>query len=142
LLPLRDQVYEWLSSDRHRQSIKSINGRIRRCASQESNALFSSLTLGLINEQTQRLVHDLLLWQWPDGGWNCDKHPEAHHSSFWETLTPLRALSTYMNLLQDPNVITAVVRAAEVFLKRHLFKSQSSNEVINPEFLELHYPIY
>jgi hypothetical protein len=142
LLPLRDQVYEWLSSDHHRQSIKSINGRVRRCASQESNALFSSLTLGLINEQTHRLVHDLLIWQWPDGGWNCDKHPEAHHSSFWETLTPLRALSTYMNMTQDPNVITAVARAAEVFLKRHLFKSQSSSEVINPEFLELHYPIY
>jgi hypothetical protein len=142
LLPLRDQVYEWLSSDHHRQSIKSINGRVRRCASQESNALFSSLTLGLINEQTQRLVYDLLLWQWPDGGWNCDKHPEAHHSSFWETLTPLRALSTYKNMTHDPNVKAAVARAAEVFLKRYLFQSQSSGKVINQEFLELHYPIY
>lgn len=83
-----------------------------------------------------------MLWQWPDGGWNCDKHPEAHHSSFWETLTPLRALSNYMIMTQDPDVKTAVARAAEVFLKRHLFKSQSSGEVINQEFLELHYPIY
>ena len=142
LLPLRDQVFDWLSSDHHRQSIKTINGRVRRCASQELNALFSSLSLGLMNEQTQRLVQDLLLWQWPDGGWNCDKHPEAYHSSFWETLTPLRALSTYMNITQDPKVKIAVDRAAEIFLKRHLFKSQSSGEVINHEFVELHYPIY
>ena len=34
-------------------------------------------------------------WQWPDGGWNCDRHPACRHSSFNESWGPLRALAAY-----------------------------------------------
>ena len=34
LIPLREQVYEWLLSKKHEKRIKSIEGRVRRCASQ------------------------------------------------------------------------------------------------------------
>jgi hypothetical protein len=142
LLPLRDQVYKWLFSEQHQQSIRSINGRVRRCASQEANALFSSLSLGLQDERTPKLAENLLKWQWQDGGWNCDKHPEAVHSSFWETLTPLRAMSLYGQISGLAEVQEAVQRATEVFLKRHLYRRQSTGEVMQPEFLILHYPTY
>jgi len=142
LLPLRDQVYEWLFSKRHQDSIHSIQGRVRRCASQEANALYSSLALGLTDERTEELAQRLLSWQWPDGGWNCDKKPDAHHSSFYETQTPLRALCLYHHITGDNQIRNAVIKASEVFLKRSLFKSQSTGKLINPEFLKLHNPIY
>ena len=72
-----------------------INGRVRRCASQEGNCIFYSLALGLADERTEELVARLIKWQWEDGGWNCDKRPEAAISSFNETLIPLRGLAWY-----------------------------------------------
>ncbi|MCJ7694038.1 MAG: hypothetical protein MUO40_01290 [Anaerolineaceae bacterium] len=142
LLPLRDQVYEWLFSQRHQDSILSIQGRVRRCASQEANALFSSLALGLTDERTEKLAQNLLHWQWPDGGWNCDKKPDAYHSSFFETHTPLRALSLYSQITGAEKFRKAVENAAEVFIKRSLFRSQTTGKLISPEFLNLHYPVY
>src|SRR6266581_7508601 len=80
LIPLREQVYEWLFSDSRLRSIKqyTIAGRTRMCASMEGNAIFALLKLGLADERIDSLINRLLAWQWPDGGWNCDKKPEAH----------------------------------------------------------------
>ena len=52
----------------------------------------------LADGRTDELVNRLLKWQWPDGGWNCDKRPEADSSSFMETLIPLRALALYASI--------------------------------------------
>lgn len=142
LLTLRDKVYEWLFSEKHQKSIQTIEGRVRRCASQEANALYSSLTLGLVNDRTHLLARNLMRWQWPDGGWNCDRHPEAHHSSFWETITPLRALNLYAKTTGNGEASESVSRAAEIFLKRRMFRTQSTNQVMYPDFLLLHYPTY
>jgi hypothetical protein len=91
LIPLREQVLTWLFSDKHWNTIKTINGRTRRCASQEGNGVYALLTLGLADERVDELVNRLIHWQWPDGGWNCDKNPHAHHSSFMASIIPLRA---------------------------------------------------
>jgi hypothetical protein len=48
LKPLMEQVYRWLLGTQHTHSIKTIDGRVRRCASQEGNALYASLVLGLL----------------------------------------------------------------------------------------------
>ena len=81
LIPLREQVFDWLLSEHHFQRIRTISGRTWRCASQEGNALYAMLTLGLADERCDELARRLAAWQWPDGGWNCDKKPEACHSS-------------------------------------------------------------
>jgi hypothetical protein len=88
------------------------------------------------------LVSRLLQWQWPDGGWNCDKRPEADSSSFMETLIPLRALVLYARVSGDGKVRSAAERAAEVFLKRQLFKRLSDGAVMDRHFTLLHYPCY
>jgi len=80
LLPLRDQVYDWLLDPAHlefRQSllIPGQEDRFRRCASQEGNAIWYSIQLGIDDERTRELARRLQSWQWPDGGWNCDKRP-------------------------------------------------------------------
>lgn len=142
LLPLRDQAYEWLFSKRHRARIKEINGRTRRCASQEGNALYYSLVLGLADSRTEELADLLMGWQWHDGGWNCDMRPEAINSSFMETLIPMRGLAWHHKLTSSGRPMQAVLRAGNVFLKRRLFRRQSDGAVIDPDFVRLHYPCY
>ncbi len=142
LRPLMEATFEtWLSS-RHLKSVQVLDGRTRRCASQESNAAWSSLRLGFADNRTDELVSRLLKWQWPDGGWNCDKHPEADTSSFMESLIPLRALSLYAHLNGDEKVKTAAAHAAEIFLTRSLYLRRRDGKIINSHFVKLHYPLY
>ena len=131
----------WLGEP-HKKYIRVINGRTRRCASQEGNAVWSSIKLGFADDRTAELASRLIRWQWADGGWNCDKHPEADSSSFMETLIPLRALACYASVSGDRQALIAAERAAEVFLKRQLFKRQRDGTVMDKHFIRLHYPAY
>ena len=144
LMPLREQVYDWLFSDEHEKSLagRLAGGRHRCHASQEGNALYYLLELGLADERTEKLVGRLLEWQWPDGGWNCDMKAKGDTSSFMETLTPLRGLALYARMRGDEDALAAVARAAEVFLERRLYKRRHDGEVIAADFTALHYPCY
>lgn len=142
LIPLREQVLGWLLSEEHERRIRCIDGRTRRCGSQEGNALHALLSLGLADERAGELAERLMRWQWPDGGWNCDKKAAAVNSSFMETLLPLRALALYARVKRSADAAEAAKRAAEVFLKRRLFKRQRDGAMMHPSFLELHFPCY
>jgi len=142
LAPLREQVYEWLFSRKHEKKIKAVEGRVRRCASQEGNALYYLLSLGLADARTDELAERLIGWQWPDGGWNCDKRPEAVNSSFMESLIPLRGLALYAKLTGNEDAEEVVERAADVFLKKRLFKRQRDGKTMSEDFVRLHYPCY
>ena len=157
LLPMGHQVLRhWLSTSfykefdsksavpKHRsaEGVPIIRGRFRRCASQQGNALYSLTVLELAEEGRPCLAERLLHWQWPDGGWNCDRNPKADTSSFMETLLPMRGLAAYGELTGDREVREAALRASEVFLSRRLFKRRSDGKVIHPNFRMLHYPLY
>jgi hypothetical protein len=155
LVPLCDQVLDfWLHPDAIRPRICDaasptmrggvpiVKGRARRCASQQGNALFSAVALGLVDERCARLAELLIRWQWPDGGWNCDCRPEATHSSFWETLIPLRGLARYARAAGDKDAAQAAERAAEVFLTRRLYRRLTDGRIMNGQFVKLHYPCY
>jgi len=156
LLPVRDQLQQqWLGEQYYqefeartranaysRAGVPRMEGRHRRCASQQSNALWSILKLGLADDRTHAFVERLLHWQWPDGGWNCDKEPKACHSSFMESILPLRALAYYGESHANGPAQKAAERAAEVFLKRHLFLRERDDAVMRKDFVELHYPLY
>jgi len=138
-----NQVLGWLWGDSHRNSIRKIRGLTRRCASQEGNALAVCSRLGMAGDERVRgLAESLLVWQWPDGGWNCDKRPEADESSFYETLAPLWGLIEYHSKSGDRRFLDAANRAAEVFLRHRLFRSEKTGEIIDPHWLKLHYPLY
>jgi hypothetical protein len=137
------QVLRWLTGAGHRRQIKRINGLTRRCASQEGNALAVCSRLGLADDPRVRLLADSLLdWQWPDGGWNCNKDEDAHHSSFYESLAPLWGLIEYHRATEEGAIRQGAERAAEFFLQHRLFRSDRTGQVINPEWLKLHYPLY
>lgn len=142
LIPLREQVYAWLFGPSHTAGIRTIAGRVRRCASQEGNALWATLKLGLADERTDELARRLCAWQWPDGGWNCDKNPAASHSSFMESLIPMRALALFAEQNGDKNARVAAERTAEIMLKRRLYRREHGGAVIRHEFTQLHYPCY
>ena len=131
---MRDQLYDWLFSEKHLRMPRTLiipgqEDRVRRCASQEGNAIWYSLLLGLEDERTEILVDRLRHWQWPDGGWNCDKRPQARISSFQESIVPLRALALHGRLKGNQESLAAARRAAGYFLERHLFKRQRDGKI-------------
>ncbi len=156
LRPVFEQVFEcwlgeWTTNDvvckngddlRRCKGVPVINGRARRCGSQQGNALYAALTLGSVDDRAHQLAELLMHWQWPDGGWNCDRDPKARVSSFHETILPLRALSLYARVTGRSEAARAAGRAAEVFLSRRLFKRRRDGRIMDPDFLVFHYPCY
>lgn len=146
LLPLREQVLDWLlpagkQGPAFRKKLV-VDGRVRTCASQEGNALYALTALGLADERAEMLAQGLITWQWPDGGWNCDKTAVTVRSSFHETITPLRGLVYHARASGSPEARAAAERAADVFLRRRMFRRLSDGEIMNPQFLQPAYPPY
>jgi hypothetical protein len=54
----------------------------------------------------------------------------------------LRALAKYAQDSGDPRAEAAAGRAAEVFLKRNLFKRQGDGSIMDGHFILLHFPAY
>lgn len=142
LIPLREQVYGWLFSSHHEKGIRTIAGKIRRCASQEGNAIYATLSLGIADSYTDELADRLVKWQWADGGWNCDKNPDASNSSFMESLIPLRSLALHAKVTGNETSRMTAEHATDIFLKRRLYKRQHDGTIINDGFITLHYPCY
>ena len=143
LLPLREQALDWIFSDEVRvKDTPKIKGLYRRHASQEGNLITYLIKLDLDDEQIHRLTDFLLEYQWPDGGWNCDKKKGAHTSSFVESIIPLRGLISYQKKYQNSDVGVAIENACEFFLCRNLFRKLSDHSIINPHFIELTFPHY
>ena len=75
---------------------RRIDGRVRRCASQDGRALQACLDVGLRGDpRLDTLAESLAETQWPDGGWNCDRRPPVTHSSFNESWGPILGLARY-----------------------------------------------
>jgi hypothetical protein len=157
LLPMRDQVLDvWLSPAFYREfeskssvpkyrsaeGVPNIQGRYRRCGSQQGNALYSITRLGLADNRSDGLAERLMHWQWPDGGWNCDRKPSAHISSFNETMLPMIGLAAHAERAGDDAARQSASKAAEVFLCRRLFRRRTDGAVISPHLLRLKYPRY
>ena len=137
-----DSVLDWIAAPRW-QKPAVIAGRERRHASMEGNALAVCSRLGKHRDKRVRsLVEVLLRSQWPDGGWNCDRRPEASHSSFHETLAPIWGLVEYNRETGDQRAWDAAMRAGELLLGHELFKSTRTGRPINAEWMHIHWPHY
>ena len=137
-----DSVLDWIATPLWQKPLV-IAGRERRHASIEGNALAVSCRLGKHRDKRVRsLVEVLLRAQWPDGGWNCDRRPEASHSSFHETLAPIWGLVEYHRETKDQRAGDAANAAGELLLRHELFKSTRSGAPINSEWMHIHWPHY
>ena len=136
-----EPVLDWLCSDAHRRSVRIIDGLARRCASQEGNAIAVCVRLGLAgDDRVELLARSLVEWQWPDGGWNCDKKASGRSSSFHESLPPMWGLHEYAVATGAEWARDAANRAAEMFLAKRLFRSPRTGEVLRRSYLDLRYP--
>lgn len=138
-----ETVLDWLTGKGHRRGIRAIDGLVRRCASQEGNALAVCCRLGMADDpRVELLARSLVEWQWPDGGWNCDPRASGRRSSFHESLPPAWGLHEYSRAAGAAWAADAAQRAAELFLSHRLFQSLRTADVIEGEWLALHYPPY
>ncbi len=142
LLPLMEQNYAWLLDADRLKRIPQIDGKYRRCALQEASVVLTAIKLDLMDERVHQLIDLLLKWQWPDGGWNCDKNPTASHSSFYETWLPLRTLHAYAQQFENKQARQAAARAAEIFLSRNLYKRKEDGTIMVKGFTQLAFPPY
>ena len=134
-------VLDWLTGKGHRSRIETIDGLTRRCGSQEGNALAVCSRLGLADDARVRLLAESLVeWQWPDGGWNCDKTATGYRSSFNESLAPMWGLHEYWLATGETAAQEAALRTAELFLEHRLFRRLATGEPIHSSFVTLHYP--
>ncbi len=152
LRPLVRQVHDWMFS-RHflEEPLTGIHrgqeDRVRHCASMDGNAIWYSVRLGLEEARTRELVDRLIGWQWPDGGWNCDRRPEAARSSFQESLIPARGLWAYGRAHGYEPALDAAQRVADLVLPRRLLWRRGDGSLIVPEWDgrpgpdRIHYPI-
>lgn len=151
LLPLRRCVMDWMFAPAFLKPPSTMffpgqPRRPRRCASMEGNTIWSQLVLGIVDdERVPLLVDRLVAFQWPDGGWNCDKRPGARASSVQETLLPLRGLARWHRATGDERARRAARRASEFLLARHLLWRRRDGALIEPEWGgpvdRIHYPI-
>ncbi len=118
-----------------RPAVAVIDGRHRRCGSQQGAALLAICRLGFAGLGADRLIERLRHWQWPDGGWNCHRKPAAASSSVYETLLPMRGLAA-------AGASDLASRAGEVLLSRRVLFGRSDGRLIRTEWAKLHYPVY
>jgi hypothetical protein len=102
---------------------------------------------GIDDERIEAIVANLLQEQMPDGGWNCRRHrkPKPHHSSFHTTFNVLDGLREYVewgNGPQNGAVLAAEQNALEFVLQHKLFRSDKTDEIINPKFTYFSFPHY
>jgi hypothetical protein len=141
-----EDVLAWLMSPGRRRRVKPIQGRYRNCSSQEGAALWAACRLGLgAHPGLRPIAERLLLFQWPDGGWNCDIHPKASHSSFNESWMPVRGLVAYRGVVGAPaleGLDNAIERSVEFFLRHRIVESERSGELANDHITWLRWPPY
>ena len=137
-LAAAEQTLDWVASRRRLAAIhkRRIDGRVRRCASQEGRTLQACLHVGLRGDpRLNTLAESLAETQWPDGGWNCDVRPQVTHSSFNETWGPILGLAAY-------GAFEATALGAEFLLRHRVVFSHRTGEPAHPVLMKLHYPAY
>ena len=142
---LADHVLTWLEADRRGLTTAPamIGKLVRAYATQDGFALGALSLLGLAKlQRVRRLAERIIEWQWPDGGWNCDRRLSASHSSFHETHGALWGLAEFDRAIGDRNARRTMEKAAEFLLRHRLFRSEKTGKVIHDSFLSLHFPSY
>lgn len=152
LRPLVRLVHDWLFSEHFLEPPLTVThqgqqDRVRHCASMDGSAIWYSVRLGLEEDRTREVVDRLIGWQWPDGGWNCDKRRQAGHSSFQESLIPARGLWAHGVAHDYAPAREAAQRVADLVLPRRLLWHRGDGSLIVPDWSGhpgpdlIHYPI-
>jgi hypothetical protein len=92
-------------------------------------------------ERSDRLVDRLLSEQLADGGWNCEAERGSVRSSFHTTICVLEGLLAFEQAFGAATPVThARQRAQEYLLERHLLRRLSTDEIIDPAWMQFAFP--
>jgi hypothetical protein len=92
-------------------------------------------------QDIEGIVERLLGEQLEDGGWNCEAERGSVRSSFHTTIRVLEGLLEYERATGGTaESIAARQRGEEYLLERHLFRRQSTGEVVDPDWLLFSFP--
>jgi hypothetical protein len=93
-------------------------------------------------EPNDALANQLLGEQLEDGGWNCEA-PKSQRSSFHTTICVLEGLLEYQRAGRKSAAVTkARKRAEDYLLKRSMFRSLRTGEVIDKRWLRFSFPTF
>jgi hypothetical protein len=98
---------------------------------------------GIQSPKINEIVDFILSKQFPDGGWNCDWQREAVKSSVHTTLSVLEAFRDYESYgytYRLAEIKEAIPKGCEFLLRKRLFRSERTGEVIHNSMLMLSYP--
>ena len=138
-----DRELTWIANPRHLDSIPKIDGLFRSHSSMEGNAVYAASRFGHARDpRTRSLVAKLLEWQWPDGGWNCDRRSSGYRSSFHESWATAIGLAAFRDATADAEALSAARRTAELLLDHRLFRTLDGRRDIHPGVAALHWPAY
>jgi len=141
LVPYRDRIDAWLRRlERDYDGPLLIRGTHRVHGSFHANAIHASIVLGIANDDTDELCHNLLRYQWPGGGWNCNKRPNTKGPTIVHTAWGLRGLVTYRSRRRTPALDAAIEAAADVVLARQVYLKRSNGQPLRPVYTKLSYP--
>jgi hypothetical protein len=97
----------------------------------------------ITSEKLEEIVDYILAKQFDDGGWNCAWHREAQKSSLHTTLTILEAFRDYEACgytYRLEEIRDSVPKAEEFILRKRLFRSERTGEIIHEKMLGTSYP--
>lgn len=140
---LAEHVLTWLEDGRGAMRPTLVGRLVRAHAVQDGYTLAALSLLGLARSpRVTRLAERIIEWQWPDGGWNCDRRLDTRHSSFHETHGPLWGLAEFHRATRHRAAARAARRAAEFLLQHRLFRSENTGRTIHEGWLSFHFPPY
>lgn len=96
-----------------------------------------------IDKRVNGLIDYLLSVQLPDGGWNCEHHRGATHSSLHTTISVLEGLLEYRKagaIYKLEEIKVAENKGQEFILEHKLFQSHRTGKTIDAKMLMLSYP--
>jgi hypothetical protein len=138
-----DRELSWIANPRHLEAVPKIDGLYRADASMEGNAVYAASRFGHAQDQrTRRLVANLLDWQWPDGGWNCDRRSSGYRSSFHESWATAIGLAAFHDATGDAEVLSTARSTAGLLLDHRLFRTLDGRRRIHSSMAALHWPAY
>ena len=106
-------------------------------------ALGYAAYFGATTAQLRSVAEVLLESRMADGGFNCRWRRGATHGSVHSTICVLEGVTEYRRRGHDhcaEELAAAADGAVEFLLRHRLYRSESTGEVINPEFTRLHFP--
>jgi hypothetical protein len=95
---------------------------------------------GLAEPRVDSIADLLISVGMPDGGWNCDDHRGATHSSFHTTISVLEGLLEWKRATGTTAADAAIASGHEFMLEHRMYRSHRTGEVIDENWTTFHFP--